>query len=791
MLKEKENKIMGITMVLSLLSGVALFLYGMSLMGDSLKKVAGNKLELILYRLTNTPLKGLLLGTVVTAIIQSSSATTVMVVGFVNSGMMKVAQAIGIIMGANIGTSITGWILCLSYIDGSSGIAQLLSTATISAIVAIIGIIFRTFIKKKPYSDIGDIMLGFAILMIGMQTMSGAVSPLKENPHFVRLLTMFTNPFMGILVGIVFTAVLQSASASVGILQALSITGSITFAAALPITMGIGVGAACPVLLSSIGTNKNGKRTALIYLLNDLFGMIFWSIVFYSVNAIVHFPFMGEIMSPFRVALLNTVFRLLTILVLAPFIGKIEKLVFFLIKDTDEDNEEQADFDLLEERFLNYPPLAITQSQLAVNGMAKKAYKNIRRALALLKDFSDNKFNKIQEKENLIDKYEDKLGTYLMQLNMHDLTPEQSKQTAKFLHTISDFERLGDHAVNISRVAQELHEKSRIFSDAAKYELHVLESALKELLDLTINSFVDEDLVNAAKVEPLRELIGILCNDLKMRHIKRLRNGQCDLNTGFAFNDLLTNYDRIAAHCSNIAVAILELDSSNFDMHEYTKSVRKLKDNNYVSTFDYYEQKYNINGYQPEAEQDTKAAAKTRSKLLKPKNNLTTRKESAVMSSLNISSQAHIASQSVILGDVTIGADSSVFYYAVVRGDEASITIGRRSNIQDNSTVHVDYGFPTVIGDDVTVGHNCVIHGCTIGDASLIGMGSTILNGAKIGKHCLIGAGSLVTQNTVIPDGMLVIGSPAKVKRPLTEEEIQSIYKNAADYVTLSAAQFE
>ena len=328
---------------------------------------------------------------------------------------------------------------------------------------------------------------------------------------------------------------------------------------------------------------------------------------------------MGEIMSPFRVALLNTVFRLLTILVLAPFIGKIEKLVFFLIKDTDEDNEEQADFDLLEERFLNYPPLAITQSQLAVNGMAKKAYKNIRRALALLKDFSDNKFNKIQEKENLIDKYEDKLGTYLMQLNMHDLTPEQSKQTAKFLHTISDFERLGDHAVNISRVAQELHEKSRIFSDAAKYELHVLESALKELLDLTINSFVDEDLVNAAKVEPLRELIGILCNDLKMRHIKRLRNGQCDLNTGFAFNDLLTNYDRIAAHCSNIAVAILELDSSNFDMHEYTKSVRKLKDNNYVSTFDYYEQKYNINSYQPEAEQDTKAAAKNPVKAVEAK----------------------------------------------------------------------------------------------------------------------------------------------------------------------------
>ena len=587
---------MGITMILSLLSGVALFLYGMALMGDSLKKVAGNKLELILYKLTNSPIKGLLLGTVVTAIIQSSSATTVMVVGFVNSGMMKVAQAIGIIMGANIGTSITGWILCLSYIDGSSGIAQLLSTATISAIVAIIGIILRTFVKKKPYTDVGDIMLGFAILMVGMQTMSGAVS------HFVSLLTMFKNPFMGILVGIAFTAVLQSASASVGILQALSITGSITFAAALPITMGIGVGAACPVLLSSIGTNKNGKRTALIYLLNDLFGMIFWSIVFYSINAVVHFTFMDEVMTPFRTALLNSVFRILTILVLAPFISKIEKLVFILIKDTEEDNEEQADFDLLEERFLNYPPLAISQSQLAVNGMAKNARKNIMRAFALLSDFSDSKFNKIQEKENLIDKYEDKLGTYLMQLSMHDLTPDQAKQTSKFLHTISDFERLGDHAVNISKVAQELHEKSRTFSEAAKYELDVLEQALVEITDLTVNSFVDEDLNTAATVEPLRELIGILCNDLKMRHIKRLRNGQCDLNTGFAFNDLLTNYERIAAHCSNIAVAILELDSSNFDMHEYTKSVRKLKDDRYLSAFEKYEEKYDINGYRPKEE---------------------------------------------------------------------------------------------------------------------------------------------------------------------------------------------
>lgn len=345
----------GIMIILTLLSGVALFLFGMSLMGDGLKSVAGNKLELVLYKLTSTPIKGLLLGTAVTAIIQSSSATTVMVVGFVNSGMMKVSQAIGIIMGANIGTSVTGWILCLSYIEGSSGIAQLLSTATISAIVAIIGIIFKMFVKKTTYKNVGDIMLGFAILMVGMQTMSGAVSPLKENPHFVNLLTTFENPFMGIIVGILFTAVLQSASASVGILQALSVTGSISFAAALPITMGIGVGAACPVLLSSIGTNRNGKRTALIYLLNDLFGMVFWSIVFYSVNAVVHFSFMDMTMRPVTVALMNSVFRMATILVLVPFISKIEKLVFWLIKEDPEDMESRLILICWRSSFLAYP----------------------------------------------------------------------------------------------------------------------------------------------------------------------------------------------------------------------------------------------------------------------------------------------------------------------------------------------------------------------------------------------------------------------------------------------------
>ncbi len=564
----------GISIILTLLSGVALFLFGMSMMGDGLKRVAGNKLELVLYKLTSTPLKGILLGTAVTAIIQSSSATTVMVVGFVNSGMMKVAQAIGIIMGANIGTSVTGWILCLSYIDGSSGIAQLLSTATISAVVAIIGIIFKMFVKKTTYKNVGDIMLGFSILMVGMQTMSGAVSPLKESSYFVNLLTTFENPFMGILVGIAFTAVLQSA--------------------ALPITMGIGVGAACPVLLSSIGTNKNGKRTALIYLLNDLFGMIFWSIVFYTVNTFVHFPFMDMTMRPVTIALMNSVFRMATILVLVPFIGLIEKFVFWLVKDDPEELEDQADFDLLEERFLAYPALAITQSHTAMNGMAKKARKNLSRSFALLKDFSQEKYNKIQEKENLIDKYEDKLGTYLMQLTGQPMNSTQTQQVSEFLHTLSDFERLGDHAVNISKVALELAEKKISFSESAQYEISVLSASIREITDLTVDAFCTDSLEMAKKVEPLRELIGMLCNELKNRHITRLREGKCEFQQGFAFNDLLTNLERIAAHCSNVAVAMIETNSSEFDTHEYVKSVRHMRDEAYQECFNAYAEKYNI-----------------------------------------------------------------------------------------------------------------------------------------------------------------------------------------------------
>ncbi|MCI5856329.1 MAG: Na/Pi cotransporter family protein [Agathobacter sp.] len=594
-----------ITMIIKLLGGVALFLFGMNVMGAALKNVAGNKLEALLYRLTDTPLKGIVLGASVTAVIQSSSATSVMVVGFVNSGMMKVAQAIGIIMGANIGTSITGWILCLSSIEGADGWASLLSTAVIAAIVGLIGIIFKTMIKKEVYHHVGDIMLGFAVLMVGMQNMTAAVKPLQTNEAFISTLTKFSNPALGILVGIIFTAVLQSASASVGIVQSLAMaTGSLTFGATLPLVMGIGIGAACPVLLSAVGTSRNGKRTALIYLLNDLFGMIIWSILFYAANGIYAkacgtdgFWFMDLTMTPVTIALLNTVYRVLTILVLAPFIKQLEKLVCILVKEVPEEQEDYEDFDLLEEKFLAYPDLAIAQSHAAMNGMARKAQKNVYRAIALMDDYTDDKFAKIQEKENLLDKYEDKLGTYLMKLTGSPMNKNQITEASKLLHTISDFERIGDHASGISKVARELSGKGISFSAEAMYDLSVVEEADKEIVDITVSAFADDNLELAKQVEPLRQVVRMLCGELKTRHINRMQKGKCDMEHGFAFNDMINNLDRIAAHCSNVAVAMIELEAADFATHKYLQTVRELKDSTYQKYLADYEQKYVLQDY--------------------------------------------------------------------------------------------------------------------------------------------------------------------------------------------------
>ena len=577
------------SMILSLLCGVSLFLFGMSLMGDGLKLAAGNKLEAFLYKMTNTPLKGVALGTGVTSVIQSSSATTVMVIGFVNSGMMKLKQAIGIIMGANIGTSITGWILCLSYIEGSNGIASVLSTATISAVVAVVGIIFRMFCKRTLHKNVGNIMLGFAILMTGMQMMSGAVSPLRESPMFIKMLTMFSNPIAGILVGIAFTAVLQSASATVGVLQALSVTGILTFASAFPIVLGIGVGAACPVLISAIGANKNGKRTALVYLINDLFGLILWSVIFYTVNAFVHFTFMDMTMTPVAIALLNTVFRLATVIVLFPFISKIEKLVCWLVKDDKEDLEDEADFDLLE-----YPALAIAQCHRVMNGMSKKLRKNVNRAMNLLNDYQQDKYDKVQRKEDLIDKYESRLGEYLIQLTKREMNSAQTRQTSLYLHTINDFERIGDHASYIAHMSNEMHDNHTNFSQEAWDELNVVMEAVREDINITCNAFMKDDKEMAQRVAPLGAVITGLCDVLKMRHAERLSQGKCGLEEGTVFSDILNSFCRIATHCASAMVALMKSGETGSDLHIHDSKIYPTNNADYYQYFKEYGQKYDI-----------------------------------------------------------------------------------------------------------------------------------------------------------------------------------------------------
>lgn len=583
-----------ISMILSLLSGVALFLYGMSLMGEALKLVAGNKLEAFLYKMTNTPIKGVLLGAGVTSVIQSSSATTVMVIGFVNSGVMKLKQAIGIIMGANIGTSITGWILCLSYVSGADGWASLISTATITAITAIIGIVLRMFGKRTMHKNIGNILLGFAILMTGMKMMSTAVSPLQQSDTFIHMLTVFSNPIIGILVGILFTAVLQSSSAMIGVLQALSMTGVLTFGTTFSIILGVGIGAACPVLISAFDANKNGKRAAITYLINDLFGMVIWSVGFYSINAIVHFSIVDKIMSPINIALLNSVIRIVNITLLFPFVSKIEKLVCILIKDSPEDIEETGDFDLLDERMLAYPALAFAQCQRAMNGMAKTLRKNINRAMNLLNDYQKDKYEKVQRKENLIDKYESRLGEYLIKLTKHEMNTVQSKQASLYLHAINDFERIGDHASYIAHISNEMNDNRIVFSDDAKEELNIIMEAVREDINITCAAFINEDKLEANKVVPLGVVITSMCDELRALHVERLSKGECGLEQGTVFTDILNSFNRIASHCASAMSALLKCGDRDTDIHIHNSKIYPADTKEYKKYLAEYRKKYDI-----------------------------------------------------------------------------------------------------------------------------------------------------------------------------------------------------
>ena len=586
---------MGIAEVLSLLGGVALFLFGMSLMGDSLKMVAGSKLEVVLYRLSGTQLKGILLGTGVTAVIQSSSATSVMVVGFVNSEMMKVRQAIGIIMGAIIGTSITGWIICLSDIGGNtSGWMELLSTETLTSVVALIGIILYMFSGDMSRRHVGGILMGFAVLMFGMKAMSGAVSGLKDDESFVRILTDFSNPVLGIIVGMAFTSILQSASAAVGILQALAITGAVSFEVAFPIIMGIAIGAAVPVLLSAMGASADGKRTALSYLVIDLFGVIIVSIIFYAVNAIAHFDFMSRTMTAVSIAFVNTLFRVVIVMILAPMTGLIEKFVSLFVKDDKERLKGLRDMDLLEERFLTHPALSIEQSRQVINSMARCVVKNVTDALSLVDKYTKDGFAEVQKEEELVDRYEDKLGTYLVQITRLELTKQQNIMVGKYLHSITDFERMSDHALNIAECAQEMHDKKLNFSKSATHELSVLRSAVSEIVALAVKAFVEDDLSVAYRIEPLEEKIDSLCDEMKLHHINRISDGTCTLQLGFVFNDLLTNLERMADHCSNIGVAMIELASGALETHDYYNKLMEETTDQFKESFAKYDAKFKL-----------------------------------------------------------------------------------------------------------------------------------------------------------------------------------------------------
>lgn len=586
---------MGIAEVLSLLGGVALFLFGMSLMGDSLKMVAGSKLEVVLYRLSGTQLKGILLGTGVTAVIQSSSATSVMVVGFVNSEMMKVRQAIGIIMGAIIGTSITGWIICLSDIGGNtSGWMELLSTETLTSVVALIGIILYMFSGDMSHRHVGGILMGFAVLMFGMKAMSGAVSGLKDDENFVRILTDFSNPILGIIVGMAFTSVLQSASAAVGILQALAITGAVSFEVAFPIIMGIAIGAAVPVLLSAMGASADGKRTALSYLIIDLFGVVIVSVIFYAINAFVHFGFMSRTMTAVSIAFVNTLFRVVIVMILAPMTGLIEKFVSLFVKDDKERLKGLRDMDLLEERFLTHPALSIEQSRQVINSMARCVVKNVTDALSLVDKYTKDGFAEVQKEEELVDRYEDKLGTYLVQITRLELTKQQNIMVGKYLHSITDFERMSDHALNIAECAQEMHDKKLNFSKHATHELSVLRSAVSEIVALAVKAFVEDDLSVAYRIEPLEEKIDSLCDEMKLHHINRISDGTCTLQLGFVFNDLLTNLERMADHCSNIGVAMIELASGALETHDYYNKLMEETTDQFKESFAKYDAKFKL-----------------------------------------------------------------------------------------------------------------------------------------------------------------------------------------------------
>lgn len=583
---------MDIFNVLALFGGLAMFLYGMNVMGDSLAKTAGGKLERILEKLTSTPIKGVLLGAAVTAVIQSSSATTVMVVGFVNSGIMKLSQAVGIIMGANVGTTITSWILSLSGIDGGNSIfIKMLKPTNFSPIFAVVGIALIMYTKSERKHDIGNILLGFTVLMFGMDTMSSAVEPLGELVWFQKLFVMFSNPILGMLVGAVLTAVIQSSSASVGILQALCNQGMVTYSAAIPIIMGQNIGTCITAIISSIGAKKNAKRAACVHLYFNVIGTVLFMVVFYSVNAVVDFAFLGDEATAAGIAVVHSCFNVAATLCLLPLAGVLEKLAVCTIKDT-EGKGQAAPVRILDPRFLEKPAFAVAQCVEASRKMAELSKEALFMAIDLFDDYDEERAKRVIEIEEKVDLYDDELGSYLVKLCSHPLSHEDNQTICTILHCIGDFERISDHSINIMEIAQDMHDKGASFSNSAMNELRNYGNALKEIMTISIAAFKTGSSELASKVEPLEEVIDCLHADVKNNHIRRLQKGTCTIELGLDLEDLITNYERSSDHCSNIAVSMIQIKEDGFETHEYLDDIKKNQNSGFNEMFEEYKRKY-------------------------------------------------------------------------------------------------------------------------------------------------------------------------------------------------------
>ena len=556
--------------LLTMIGGLSLFLYGMSMMGDGLAKASGGRLESILGKLTSNPVKAVLVGAGVTAMIQSSSATTVMVVGFVNSGIMKLQQAVGIIMGANIGTTITAWILSTAGIDSDQFLVQMMNPTSFSPILAIIGSMILLFSHKDRRRNVATIMLGFAILMFGMNTMSGAVKPLAEMPEFLNVLPTLSNPILGMLVGLAMCAVLQSSSVSVGILQSLSMTGAIGFNTVIPMILGQNIGACVPAMLSSIGARKNAKRAALVHLYFNIIGTAIIMIGFYGLHAVSPLSIMDQTATPFGIAVVHTLFKVVITICLLPLSKGLVKLASLTVRDDPEESApEDKALSLLDARFLETPSYAVEQSRAVAVVMAGLAEESMNVAMSLLDNYTEEAAQRVKDLEEKVDMFEDQLGTYLVKLSSRPISGKDSHTLSTLLHCISDFERISDHALNIMDCAREMHDKELEFSEKANKELQVFRRAIHDILNITMLSFREEDLELAKQVEPLEEVIDGLNLDVKQRHIKRLRKGKCTIELGFVLTDITTNFERVSDHCSNIAVCLLQVSEDEFDTHAY------------------------------------------------------------------------------------------------------------------------------------------------------------------------------------------------------------------------------